>query len=426
MHRRIFPRRFFATVVGETLKSSKLDLEIRCVCKNPNASPRLLQFWCKSLRELDQKWLEIQNVNGRGYDVHFTVVPRRSKRLGYKEHPLPDLPVFNCFWADIDVGVDKPYATIEEAVERIRSEKFHPNIIVLSGSGIHVYYQLKRPQRITRERAEIVLRAMADTFDGDRGAARATRLMRVPNTINWKKYNPKCQEKKDHARCVFVTKHTRSLATLESRWKSTVETGGGATGTEHAHDYFKLYDPHVKKLARSGQYALGLCPFHDDHAPSFSVNVQSGRFVCFTCGREGNWSQFRKDLEIPILEPDGVTSESAKEFAWENLPRFDPTKAHSTKWLVDELVPEGGITAIIAAPGGYKSSFTLLMADAVSKGKDFLDRKTRRRRVLYVDNENPPDVLKARNESMRLEMRLCAGIWQRGRLTGFSAIGVSR
>lgn len=59
---------------------------------------------------------------------------------------------------------------------------------------------------------------------------------------------------------------------------------------------------------------------------------------------------------------------------------------------------------LVGAPGAFKSTFSVLLGTAVSKGEEFLDRKTRKRRVLYLDNENPPDVLKARNKNMNLEM----------------------
>jgi hypothetical protein len=91
-------------------------------------------------------------------------------------------------------------------------------------------------------------------------------------------------------------------------------------------------------------------------------------------------------------------------YEWKKLPRFNPAHAPETIWLVEGLIPERGITMLVGAPGAFKSTFSLLMADAVSKGEEFLNRETKRRRVLYLDNENPPDVLKARNKNMKMEM----------------------
>ena len=39
-------------------------------------------------------------------------------------------------------------------------------------------------------------------------------------------------------------------------------------------DFASLFGGHVKKLTRgAGGQAMGLCPFHEDHSPSFSVNL---------------------------------------------------------------------------------------------------------------------------------------------------------
>lgn len=53
-------------------------------------------------------------------------------------------------------------------------------------------------------------------------------------------------------------------------------------------DAESYYRASVKKLGpeRNG-WALGLCPFHDDHNPSLSVNFQTGGFNCFACGASG-------------------------------------------------------------------------------------------------------------------------------------------
>jgi DNA primase len=41
----------------------------------------------------------------------------------------------------------------------------------------------------------------------------------------------------------------------------------------------------------------GLCPFHDDHTPSFSVYLQTQRYYCFACGAGGDVIDFIRTLE---------------------------------------------------------------------------------------------------------------------------------
>ena len=36
-------------------------------------------------------------------------------------------------------------------------------------------------------------------------------------------------------------------------------------------------------LKRTGQRWTGLCPFHGEKTPSFSVNAEEGRYYCFGC-----------------------------------------------------------------------------------------------------------------------------------------------
>jgi CHC2-type zinc finger protein len=48
----------------------------------------------------------------------------------------------------------------------------------------------------------------------------------------------------------------------------------------------------------------GLCPFHDDHhRGNFRVHLESGAFVCFSCGTKGSdiidYTRLRYNLDFP-------------------------------------------------------------------------------------------------------------------------------
>lgn len=49
------------------------------------------------------------------------------------------------------------------------------------------------------------------------------------------------------------------------------------------------------KLKRTGSGYKGLCPFHNEKTPSFSVNEQGQFFNCFGCGRKGDVLRFVMD-----------------------------------------------------------------------------------------------------------------------------------
>lgn len=51
------------------------------------------------------------------------------------------------------------------------------------------------------------------------------------------------------------------------------------------------------KLKRSGRNMLGLCPFHNEKTPSFTVNSERGFFHCFGCGVGGDVITFIMKIE---------------------------------------------------------------------------------------------------------------------------------
>jgi DNA primase len=42
------------------------------------------------------------------------------------------------------------------------------------------------------------------------------------------------------------------------------------------------------KLQRRGREQTGLCPFHNEKSPSFTVSDEKGFFHCFGCGAHGD------------------------------------------------------------------------------------------------------------------------------------------
>src|SRR6266849_2136687 len=51
------------------------------------------------------------------------------------------------------------------------------------------------------------------------------------------------------------------------------------------------------ELKPSGSALVGLCPFHDDHYPSFAVYSGKGNFHCFGCGAHGDVITFLQRVE---------------------------------------------------------------------------------------------------------------------------------
>ena len=57
------------------------------------------------------------------------------------------------------------------------------------------------------------------------------------------------------------------------------------------------------KLKKSGRNYTGLCPFHNEKTPSFSVVPDKGFYHCFGCGAHGNALDFMMKHEAKILSP---------------------------------------------------------------------------------------------------------------------------
>src|ERR1700735_2959496 len=51
------------------------------------------------------------------------------------------------------------------------------------------------------------------------------------------------------------------------------------------------------KLKKRGVNYLGLCPFHNEKSPSFTVSPVKEIYKCFGCGRSGNTISFLMELE---------------------------------------------------------------------------------------------------------------------------------
>jgi len=61
------------------------------------------------------------------------------------------------------------------------------------------------------------------------------------------------------------------------------------------------------QLQKRGQNFVGLCPFHKENTPSFSVSLERGMYKCFGCGKGGNVFSFvqeMKHLDFPSAVRD--------------------------------------------------------------------------------------------------------------------------
>ena len=63
-----------------------------------------------------------------------------------------------------------------------------------------------------------------------------------------------------------------------------------------ATDIVALISEYVA-LKKSGRRWTGLCPFHGEKTPSFSVNAEEGRYYCFGCRVSGDQITFVREMQ---------------------------------------------------------------------------------------------------------------------------------
>ncbi len=83
-------------------------------------------------------------------------------------------------------------------------------------------------------------------------------------------------------------------------------------------DLVELIGRHVE-LKKSGSRLVGLCPFHHEKTPSFSVSPDKQLYYCFGCGKGGGAFQF-------LMDHDGMSFPEAVEYLAEKagIPLPEP------------------------------------------------------------------------------------------------------
>jgi DNA primase len=67
-----------------------------------------------------------------------------------------------------------------------------------------------------------------------------------------------------------------------------------------ASDIVALVTQHTA-LRKVGQRFTGLCPFHAEKSPSFSVNAEENLYYCFGCQAKGDVLTFVREIEHVVF-----------------------------------------------------------------------------------------------------------------------------
>ena len=78
------------------------------------------------------------------------------------------------------------------------------------------------------------------------------------------------------------------------------------------------------KLTKRGNEYIGLCPFHKEKTPSFTLNEEKGFYHCFGCGAHGDAISFLINCErLSFME----AVEHLAQMAGMEVPKSSPQEA---------------------------------------------------------------------------------------------------
>jgi DNA primase len=169
-------------------------------------------------------------------------------------------------------------------------------------------------------------------------------------------------------------------------------------------------------LRRVGARFTGLCPFHDERTPSFSVNAEHKLFHCFGCGESGDAISF-------VEKTEALDFRQAVEFLGERygvelqLEREDP-RAEERRRRRERLL------SLLERAAAFYARF-LWESQEAARAREYLGSRGLREEVLrafrvgYAPSAWDRLVVGAQRDGFRLEELAAAGLGQRGREGGF-------
>jgi DNA primase len=114
-----------------------------------------------------------------------------------------------------------------------------------------------------------------------------------------------------------------------------------------ATDLVALIGEHAA-LKRQGQRWVGLCPFHTEKSPSFSVNAEEGFYYCFGCQKSGDAITFVREMEHldfvdavrRLADKSGITIREDGNAGRDTQKRkiFLDAMERATEWYHDRLL----------------------------------------------------------------------------------------
>jgi len=139
-------------------------------------------------------------------------------------------------------------------------------------------------------------------------------------------------------------------------------TAGSVERVKEASDIVEVISAHTD-LRRSGVRYTGLCPFHDERSPSFSVDPTEKLYHCFGCGVGGDVIKFVEEKE-GLAFPDAVEALADRYGVELEREEEDPRAEQKRR-------QRARLTELLERTAGFYASF-LRDAPQASRARDYL------------------------------------------------------
>src|SRR4051812_15568940 len=169
-------------------------------------------------------------------------------------------------------------------------------------------------------------------------------------------------------------------------------------------------------LRRVGTRWTGLCPFHDERTPSFSVNAENKLYHCFGCGASGDAIKF-------VQETDGLNFPEAVEILAERY-RVELKQEQEDPEAEQRRRRRERLLSLVERATGYYQR-VLWESPEAAKARAYLserglgDEVLRTFRVGYAPSAWDKLLMAAQREGYSHEEIAAAGLGARGRSGGF-------
>ena len=363
------------------LSLTKHNLELR-------ALPSKKQIFTRDTKDIE-KFIQT-NINENLYHGVFT-----REGGGSKDHVREVV----CFFADLDF---KNYLGGEvEAWDRLKKFQYNPTFIINSGNGFHVYWFLTEAVEPS-EKIEPILRGIAQTLKSDPSVCELARIMRVPGTFNYKHGDKKeCRIIEHNPDAVYnlsdLFKYAKTGQQAADSKTPLKELYQGVSEGSRNDSLTRLIGSWVNDGLSFDECLEMAHTWNSRNAPPLPEKEVQATVRSILAKHQRELSGFSNigggQSDTSGIEPFYVLKKGS------DLRTLDCT----IEWLIDNLLPKQSITLLHGRGGIGKTWLSLIIADCISKGLQFMALNAQTMPVVFIDFENSLPVLVDRVRKIGIE-----------------------